>query len=311
MLRVTLAPPRHLATRCCASARPAYKLTVAYDGTAYLGFQLQPNERTSTVQKELEGALCKLLHEPRELLGLAAAARTDAGVHAAGQVVSFSAAEPFASGPERLLFGLNSLLPDDIRVVVCSPASPGFSARFRAVGKRYVYSLDAAPIADPLRRRHAAHVWQALDLEAMRLAASHFLGTHDFSAFGNVATVERTPHRTVSRCDLVSGVEPRHLRVVVEGSGFLYRQVRNMVGALLLVGKGAHPSATREALESGLRMPHLAAAPAHGLCLDRVWYADEPDAPPELVSLALLADNDMLRVREPSPCPSEFSESLF
>ena len=182
-------------------------MVVSYDGAAYAGFQLQPLSQGDSVQRRLEDALGRLLSEPRSALSLACAARTDAGVHAAGQVVSFTAAREPRRGAESLVLSLNGLLPDDCRVLSCVDAPHGFSARFDAVGKRYVYQLDNAAVADPLRRRYAAHVWRPLDVAAMRAAAAHFLGTHDFTAFVNVATVEvralpdtRPCLRPCSRC---------------------------------------------------------------------------------------------------------------
>ena len=182
-------------------------MVVSYDGAAYAGFQLQPLSQGDSVQRRLEDALGRLLSEPRSALSLACAARTDAGVHAAGQVVSFTAARESRRGAASLVLSLNGLLPDDCRVLSCVDAPHGFSARFDAVGKRYVYQLDNAAVADPLRRRYAAHVWRPLDVAAMRAAAAHFLGTHDFTAFANVATVEvralpdtRPCLRPCSRC---------------------------------------------------------------------------------------------------------------
>ena len=178
--------------------RRHFRLLVSYDGAAYAGFQLQPLRQGDSVQRRLEDALGRLLNEPRAALGLACAARTDAGVHAAGQVVSFTAAREPRRGAEGLVLSLNGLLPDDCRVLSCVDAPHGFSARFDAVGKVYRYSIDNAPVADPLHRRYAAHFHRPLDVAAMRAAAAHFVGTHDFTAFANVASVEaraRRPHR--------------------------------------------------------------------------------------------------------------------
>ena len=213
--RVCVAPRPRLrpsaARTCRASAEAArteaplaprrcFRLLLSYDGAAYAGFQLQPVHQGESVQRILEAALGRLLGEPRSALGLSCAARTDAGVHAAGQVVSFTAAKELRRGAAGLVLSLNALLPEDVRVSSCVEAPPAFSARFDALGKRYTYSLDNGAVADPLRRRYAAHVFRPLDVHAMRAAAAFFLGTHDFTAFANVATVEaRGPGRYTPR----------------------------------------------------------------------------------------------------------------
>lgn len=188
--RPTQQPCRASADASDAAPRRAFRLLLSYDGGAYAGFQLQPVQQGDSVQRRLESALGRLLNEPRAALSLACAARTDAGVHAAGQVVSFTAAREPRRGAAGLVLSLNGLLPDDCRVLACADAAPGFSARFDALGKRYTYALDNAAVADPLRRRYAAHHFRPLDVDAMRAAAAHFVGTHDFSAFANMATVE-------------------------------------------------------------------------------------------------------------------------
>ena len=192
------------------AARHTYRLQVAYDGAAYAGFQLQPLSRGDSVQHQLELALSRVLSEPRTALGLACAGRTDAGVHASGQVCSFSAARAVARGAAELGKSLNGLLPDDIRVLSCADAPPSFSARFHAVGKAYTYAIDNAPVANPLTRRYAAHVFAPLDVDDMRAAAVHFLGTHNFAPFANVGTVEVRPRpRTRAGCTLAQLLSPR------------------------------------------------------------------------------------------------------
>jgi tRNA pseudouridine(38-40) synthase len=190
---------RRVAAAACASPPPAgdttpqrhtYRLRLAYDGAAYAGFQLQPLARGDSVQRRLELALSRVLSEPRDALSLASAGRTDAGVHASGQVCSFTAARAAPRGAHELGRSLNGVLPDDIRVLSCAAAPHGFSARFAARGKAYHYAIDNAPVANPLTRRYAAHVFAPLDVGAMRAAAAHFVGTHNFAPFANVATVE-------------------------------------------------------------------------------------------------------------------------
>lgn len=298
------------ATRSCMSGveepvgapqRPQYtfRARVAYDGTAFFGLQRQPRpvERSRTVAAALEGALCRLFSCDVESLQLCAAGRTDSGVHASGQVVSFLTPKPLRAGGEAALrLSVNALLPEDVRVLSLQAAPTGFSPRFDAVGKRYTYTVDNSPVCDPLLRRHAFHEHRSLDLPALRAAAAMLLGEHDFSAFANVSTDTRDPIRLVTRAEIQvvpsesdgedgdGTPERRLLRFHVEGSGFLYKQVRNMVGALLRVGTGSmRVDGMAEMLAVNARPAALKAAPAHGLCLARVFYPHDRGVPPQLV----------------------------
>ena len=239
-----------------APEQRCYKLTLAYDGTGYHGFQLQRGpQRQDTVQRRLEAALTRFTGLPREALKVQAAGRTDAGVHARGQVAQFST----PGGDFRALDGatlqraLNSLLPPDIRVLCAARAPPDFNARF-ALWKTYHYDISTAPVADPFtaRFRHCPSRPELLDLEAMEAAAAAFVGTHDFSAFSSLPHdgSARSPVKTLRAFSL----EPLDggVRWVVSGNGFLYKQVRHMVGALLAVGGGRLPAAAvAEALARG------------------------------------------------------------
>ncbi|EFJ41663.1 tRNA pseudouridine synthase, partial [Volvox carteri f. nagariensis] len=213
--------------------RLSYRMIVSYDGTAYCGWQLQPS--APTVQRFLEGALCTVLREERAVLGVRAAGRTDAGVHARGQVVQFSCDKEL--DVTKMPYKLNSVLPHDIRVLRMSRTAPDFSVTCSALGKCYRYSITNGETHDPLRHRYALHVRRHLDLAAMRSAAALLTGTHDFSQFSNIGEEggspdvqrrrrQRNPVKTLRRVD------------VVEGNGFLYKMVRHISGVLVAVGEG-------------------------------------------------------------------------
>ncbi len=248
-------------------AAQTLKLVVSYDGTEFAGWQVQPGERT--VQGELEAALGRLLGRP---VRATAAGRTDAGVHAEGQVVSF----PLAAG-ERLparafVHGLNGLLPEDLAVRSAGPAPAGFDARRSARGKLYRYRIANQPVRAPLDRRTHWLVFQPLDLAAMRAAATDFLGEHDFSALRAADCPARTAVRRLDRVDLCA--DPAGQIVLeIRGTAFLKHMVRAIAGTLVEVGRGRFAPDIVPGLLAG-RNRALAGptAPAHGLCLVEVYY---------------------------------------
>ncbi|GLI71304.1 hypothetical protein VaNZ11_016446, partial [Volvox africanus] len=171
--------------------RFSHRLIVAYDGTDYCGWQLQPS--APTVQRFLESALCTVLREDRAVLGVRAAGRTDSGVHARGQVVQFSCNRELDF--DKMPYKLNSVLPHDIRVLSITRTAPDFSVTCSALGKCYHYSLTNAETHDPLRHRYAMHVRKPLDLVAMRAAAGALEGTHDFTQFSNIGEEGGRPRK--------------------------------------------------------------------------------------------------------------------
>jgi tRNA pseudouridine38-40 synthase len=237
-----------------------YRATVEYDGTDFAGFQLQPRHRT--VQGELEAALARL--NQGERVTVDGAGRTDAGVHASGQVIAFTYAGEVAGG--RLQRAINALLPADVAIRDLRRAPDGFQPRYAARYREYRYTVWNGP-RSPLRERQALG-WRApLDIAAMAVAGSVFEGRHDFSSFGG--TTDRSPVRTVYMVRVRS--EGRLVTIDVRADGFLRGQVRRMVAGLLEVGMNRiDETALREALAG--REPALngAAAPAKGLCLRRV-----------------------------------------
>ena len=243
-----------------------YKVVIAYDGTAYSGWQYQEN--AVGIQQIVEEAVAFLEGGPVRVFG---SSRTDAGVHAKGFVGHFDLTKPIP--PRNLVRAMNSRLPDAIRIMKASYAADDFDARLSAKGKEYRYQLYQADILPP----HIASYWtfchRPLDLGAMRRAAAYFVGRHDFVSFAaNPNRVLDSTVRTVFSFE-VKKAGPRYT-FVVRGDGFLYKQVRSMVGFLISVGKGnERPEAVRELLEAKTpRTARVETAPSRGLFLWKVFY---------------------------------------
>jgi len=243
------------------------RATVAYDGTAYHGFQRQSAEREPTIQGELERALSRITSHSTAVLG---AGRTDAGVHARGQVIAFDAREAWRGTLSDLQRALNAVLPGDIVVLDIAQADGGFHPRYAARSREYRYTIYNEVWRDPLRRLYALHVADPLDVPAMREAARHLVGERDFAAFGQATAGESTV-RVMHRVDI--GGERPCITVDLEANGFLYRMVRSIVGTLIEVGR-ARISVGRfvEILDSRERAQAETTAPPNGLCLTRVYY---------------------------------------
>ena len=241
-----------------------FKLTLAYDGTAFAGWQMQAGQRT--VQGVLEEALLPI--EGTRVI-VHAAGRTDAGVHATGQVVSFSLTSAIAANA--LLRALNARLPEDVRVMEAQEAPAGFNARFHARQKTYQYAIYNAPVIPPQFRHFAWHVSQPLDVNAMSAAAGVLVGEHDFAAFRAAGSDVISTRREL----LVSRVVSRSPQVIYEvtGTGFLRHMVRNIAGTLVDIGRGRRPwEDMSRVLQSLNRGRASATAPPHGLALMRVDY---------------------------------------
>ncbi len=241
-----------------------YKMTLAYDGTSYRGWQVQPND--DTVQGRLEEALGRMAKEPVRVTG---AGRTDSGVHAEAQVAHFTLARPIRE--DGILKGLNTLLPPDIRVTEVVRAPDGFHARYSAREKTYRYRLYCAPVAHPYRARWTLHVPQPLDGDAMRAAAAIFVGEHDFTTFRAAACSAKTSLRVCTASRWIDAAP--ELVYEVTANGFLHHMVRNMVGTLLEVGRrkmrADEITTLLEARDRNLAGP---TAPASGLHLVKVTY---------------------------------------
>jgi tRNA pseudouridine38-40 synthase len=244
---------------------PVVKLILEYDGTRYVGWQVQPNG--PSIQSEVERALSTLHKAPRRVI---AAGRTDAGVHALGQVASF--AEPSPLPLTAYVQGMNALLPDDVAVRSATLEPDGFDARRNARGKRYRYRIENAPTRAPLTRLRAWQVYRPLDLDAMRRGAAPLLGRHDFSAFRAADCTAAHAVREVRRLDLEASGD--RFDLVIEATAFLKHMVRNIAGTLVDVGLGRRePDWTSDLLARGDRTLAGKTAPPQGLFLEKVFYS--------------------------------------
>ncbi|MFT4590685.1 MAG: tRNA pseudouridine38-40 synthase [Limisphaerales bacterium] len=244
------------------------KLTIAYDGSNYAGFQWQPND--IGVQQRLEEALQKLYPSVKRIHG---SSRTDTGVHARGMVAHVDVPHTRKEmTPSKLRLALNANLPEDVRISLIQRVASDFHARFDAKGKQYRYFIWNHAAMDPLRRTQTWHMPRKLDLEAMRDASQRFVGKHDFESFANCRSYKVENYvRTLTRCD----VQRRGplLTVVIEGGGFLYKMCRGIVGTLIYVGEGKlKPAEINKILKQRDRRVAGMTAPAHGLVLWKVFY---------------------------------------
>lgn len=244
-----------------------YSIQISYDGAPFCGWQVQGNG--ISIQTLVQKALTTVLRHPLDLTG---SGRTDAGVHALGQIAHFDTPVPFES--KKVLHSLNALLPPEIRIVSITPAAPDFHARYSAQGKIYHYHLHLDPVADPFLSSYRLHVFDRIDLSKLSRAASHFLGTHDFTSFANEAykgSAAHDPIRTLRRLDIVE--QPGGIRLEFEGDGFLYKMVRNIVGTLIEAARGKiDPDEIPAILGAKDRRKAGPSAPPQGLFLIQVLY---------------------------------------
>lgn len=243
---------------------PLYRMILAYDGTAYHGWQAQPD--AETIQGRVEAALLRMA---KAAVSVTAAGRTDAGVHAQGQTAHFRLQH--AIPPDGIRRGINTLLPEDIRVLDVSEAPAGFHARYGARSKTYAYRLERSEVASPFRTRFALHYPHPLDVDALDRAAALFEGEHDFRAFRASSCSAKTTTRRVTTSRWRS--EGDELVYEIAAGGFLHHMIRNIVGTQLEVGRGARsPESILELFRSGDRTAAGPTAPARGLHLVRVDY---------------------------------------
>ncbi len=244
-----------------------FRMTLEYDGTRYAGWQRQKHE--PTIQAEIEQVLALVLRQPVTVAG---SGRTDAGVHALGQVASFRCRTRLS--PESLQRAMNSLLPEDIVVRDCRETDADFHARFAAVSKTYYYHLRNHPIPSAIDRNHCWHIQKPLDISAMRQAIGCLVGTFDFSAFEGAGSPRVHSIRTLYRAHIDDHGDGRWV-IAVEGDGFLRHMVRNIVGTLVRIGMGKmSPDRMARILASADRRQAGVTAPARGLFLMEVRYRD-------------------------------------
>jgi tRNA pseudouridine38-40 synthase len=245
------------------------KLTLEYDGAPFVGWQVQPNG--PSVQGVLQEAIERLCGSPVRATG---AGRTDAGVHARGQVASFDPPRelPLAAWTA----GLNAHLPPEVACVRAEEAPAGFDARRWARGKRYVYGILRSPSRSPLLRGRVWEIRRPLDADAMRAAAFALCGRHDFSAFRAADCPARTTVREVRRLDIEVerlGPDAELVRLTIEATAFLKHMVRNIAGTLVEVGHGKRAAGSIEELVAARDRTRAGpTAPPHGLCLEEVFY---------------------------------------
>ena len=244
------------------------KLTIAYDGANYAGWQIQ--KIGLGVQQIVEEAIAKIFQQQIRIHG---SSRTDTGVHARAMIAHFDLPEDRLRMPmNKVALALNAQLPEDIRVMEAREAAEDFHARFDAKGKQYRYFVYNHPAMDPLLRRQAWHVPQKLDLAAVRKAATYFKGKQDFAAFANNRNYAmETTVRTLFRCELKKAGPI--LTFIIEGDGFLYKMCRGIVGTLIQCGAGKFPPTdiAKMLAAKDRRMAGMT-APAHGLVLWKVFY---------------------------------------
>lgn len=244
-----------------------YRLTLSYRGAAYAGWQRQLN--AVAVQQVVEEAIAKLVDDDVQVVG---ASRTDAGVHALGQVVHLALAKSWT--PSALVHGTNRHLPSDVRVLAAAQAPPEFHARRDATAKCYRYQLSRAPVVSPLESLFTVPVSADLDRTLLAAGARAVEGRHDFSAFAKSGGSHTQPFRTVFRARFVE--EEERLTFLIIGDGFLRGMVRALVGTLLQLGASRLSLAEFEGLlAGGSRSEAGANAKAHGLVLQRVYYEED------------------------------------
>lgn len=249
-----------------------YKLIISYDGTAYPGWQVQPKIESihAIIQKGIETIL-------RQKIALTGSSRTDAGVHALGQVAHFEVSEIPDFG--KFLYSLNSLLPKDIRILAIEEVPADFHARYSALSKTYHYHLYLDGCQDPFSRLYSYHVHKKIDKNLLLEACPLFVGTHDFTSFANEAyrgSAKNKPVKTMKRLDAV--MQKGGVRLEFEADGYLYKMVRTIVGTLLMAAAGDIPLAAIEkifaAKDRKLAGP---AVPPHGLFLVHINYGNPSD----------------------------------
>ena len=247
-----------------------YKLIIAYDGTLFSGWQIQPN--SITIQEKLEKIICIIIKENISLIG---SGRTDAGVHALGQTANFKCQNPLQI--PKFLKSLNGMLPLEIRIIRVEEVSLDFHSRYSAIGKCYHYHLCLDPVQLPFSKNYSWHIFQKFDVELLKKAAKLFIGKHDFTSFANEShkgSASKNPVRNLYRLDVIE--EAGGVRLEFEGDGFLYKMVRNIVGVLHEVSIGKRDiSQINEIFASKDRRKAGKSAPPHGLFLVEVFYPKE------------------------------------
>lgn len=241
------------------------RLIVAYDGTNYCGWQIQPNG--ITIEEVLNREIVRLTGEDIHVIG---ASRTDSGVHALGNVAVFDTESSIP--PERMAYALNQRMPEDIVIVRSDEVTPDWHPRYqREVSKTYEYHIYNAPVPNPLKRNYSAFVSFPMDVEKMRQGAEYLVGEHDFVSFCNIRTNVSDTVRTIHSITITQ--DGASIVIRITGNGFLYNMVRIIAGTLIRVGRGFYaPERVKEILEERKRTAAGVTAPAAGLVLAEIEY---------------------------------------
>lgn len=243
------------------------KLTVAYDGTDYCGWQIQPNG--ITVEEVLNRTISRVTREDIQVIG---ASRTDSGVHALGNVAVFDTASTIP--PNRMAHAINQKLPKDIVITESNEVPKNWHPRYQhTITKTYKYHIYNGAMPNPLKRRTSTFISFPLDVEKMRKGAVCLVGEHDFASFCNIRTNVEDTVRTVYKIDIQK--EEEDITITIAGNGFLYNMVRIIAGTLIRVGRGFYkPEKVKEILEAKVRTEAGVTAPACGLVLERIEYGE-------------------------------------
>lgn len=251
---------------------PRYAIQLAYDGSRFVGYQVQPNG--PSIQANLDAALVKMAKcPPGQTIPTVASGRTDSGVHALGQVVHFD--YPVAMPTQSMQRALNALLDPAIKVVAVTRVADDFHARYQAVGKEYRYRVDVGAFADPFKRLYTLHHPYRYDLDRMNAALAAVVGTHDFTSFCSTKTDKEDKVRTVEVARVWEDTERRELVFQFRGNGFLYNMIRILVGTTLQIGDGLRPDTElARLLQVQNRKEAGPTAPPQGLYLYEVFYPE-------------------------------------
>lgn len=253
---------------------PRYAIKVQYDGTHYVGYQVQPNG--PTIQAAIEKALRKMAKlESHQMIATVGSGRTDSGVHALGQVVHFD--YPVTISAQALIRALNSLLDPSIRVIQAALVADDFHARYHAKGKVYVYRVDLSQHPDPFKRLYTLHHPYRIDVARMQEALQAIIGTHDFTSFCSIKTDKEDKIRTIYQATVTFDALQNELIFRFHGNGFLYNMVRILVGTLLQIGDGLRSvDELKRLLAVKERKQAGPTAPPHGLYMVEVEYEVNP-----------------------------------
>lgn len=250
------------------------KLIISYDGTRYNGWQKQGNTK-NTIQEKMEETISRIVGEKIELIG---SGRTDAGVHALGQVANFHVLQMNITDRklDKLKDDLNQYLPKDIRILHICEAPERFHARLNAVGKHYSYRIDNGDVADIFHRNYLVRLEEKLDIELMKKAAEYLIGKHDFMSFCANKKMKKSTVRTITKLDISE--KDGIIRLDFYGNGFLYNMIRIIMGTLIEAGFGKRkPEDVKRIIEAKDRKEAGYLAPAKGLFLEEVFYETASD----------------------------------